>query len=358
VNKVWLLLLLLGCASEGETAEDDVRLDTTSKLARAQYDANVEFANRYRSTCAATSGPRVLVTGFGRFMSIEDNATGRIVSALVPSARYPATKAPKVGEIDPPAPQLSVGTGSLTLPQSGNVNVCAMILPVYWDLAPILIAKEIESFKPDVVIMNGVAGGVQPMWFEMGALNEAQPSDDGSDILRPAPKPGQVNAKLVDEDALGSRALYAPWKEMQAAATEAIRKNADVDEQGVAFSDVLTGARLAGFPRRSNTYLCNNVTYVTNYLLDNPGRSVSLMRATVARAGRPNSVSVRLLGDYSRTVREFIHWPSSLEGKHVDAASQVLRSVVDAAIAGNKAGQSKRGDNGIAATDLNGGDTF
>ena len=50
-----------------------------------------------------------------------------------------------------------------------------MILPVYWDLAAILIAKEMDSFEPAFVMMNGVAGQRQPIWIELGATNEGVP---------------------------------------------------------------------------------------------------------------------------------------------------------------------------------------
>src|SRR5262245_39809627 len=59
--------------------EADVKVDTRDKLARKQYDADVAFVNAYRPRCPQTGGtnPRVLVTGFGRFMTIANNATGR-----------------------------------------------------------------------------------------------------------------------------------------------------------------------------------------------------------------------------------------------------------------------------------------
>jgi pyrrolidone-carboxylate peptidase len=350
-------LALAGCLSAGEVPVDgdDVRVDTSTKIARAQYDANVAFANAYRPKCnAPANGPRVLVTGFGRFMGIRNNATGRIVSALVKSAAYPETVPAPEGQVDPAGPQLSVGTETLQLAKSGAVQVCAMILPVYWDLAPILIAKEVQAFKPDLVLMNGVAGGTQPLWFEMGAINEAQTSEDGSEHIRPIAKPGQSTIKVVDSDSAAFRPLFASWDTMKDAAHAAIAENANVLEDGTAFSKVLTGTRLAEFPRTSNTYLCNNVTYVTNYLLDNPGKRVSLLQASKKVRGTPNDVTVSLSGDFSKVSREFIHWPSELRGKHVDAAARVIASIIDAELDG-KAG---RRDNAKASSDLSGGDTF
>src|SRR5438128_1236280 len=113
---VALLLLLGACAADtgGEpevSGENAVVVDTHDPLAKAQYDANAAFVRSYAAKCApsATSNrPRVLVTGFGRFMSVASNATGHIVNALVPAAAYPETAPPAAGEVDPPAPQTSV----------------------------------------------------------------------------------------------------------------------------------------------------------------------------------------------------------------------------------------------------------
>ncbi len=346
-----------------ESSEDAVRVNTGTKEARAQYDANVAFANAYASRCGApTPGrKRVLLTGFGRFMNIADNATGRIVSAVVPQARYPETSPPRAGEVDPPAPQLSVGRATLHLPKSGDVDVCAMILPVYWDLAAILIAKEVQAFQPSFVLMNGVAGGTQPLWFEMGSINRGAALDDGSGNLRPAPKAGEATAKLVETagaDELG-RPLLASWQAIRAAARDEIEKQGNVRGGGVAFKDVVEGAVFAGFPRESNTYLCNNVTYVTNYLLDHPGKSVTLLRASTRVAGKPSSVSVKLTGDYRKVPREFIHWPSTVVDGHVAPAKEVMLRILDAQIAALGTDDAPvRGDNDLADPSLRGGDTF
>src|SRR5688572_1685622 len=153
--------LAAGCADdEGKSITDDdneVKVDTRSPEARRQYDANVAFASNYRARCSSSGSgggnrPRVLVTGFGRFMTIANNSTGRVISALVPSAPYPETQAPPPGQVDQPEAQLSVGNAVINMgSEVGYVDVCAMILPVYWDMAAILIAKEAEAFKPSFV---------------------------------------------------------------------------------------------------------------------------------------------------------------------------------------------------------------
>jgi pyrrolidone-carboxylate peptidase len=348
--------------AESETGEEAVKVDTTSPEARAQYDANVAFANGYRARCQKKgSGKRVLVTGYGRFMSISNNATGRIVSALVPDARYPETTQPPAGQVDPPGAQLSVGTAVVDLPNAGRADVCGMVLPVYWDLAAILVSKEVEAFDPDLVIMMGVAGGSQPIWIELGAVNKAAPLDDGSDRLRPAVRENEAFAPIVDRAAREDQARgnLMSWARVQAAAEKKAKELAgEVDSRGRRFDDVLPGAKLAGFPRDSNTYLCNNVTYATGYIMDHPGRKVTLLRASSKVRGRPNQVDVTMTADHRATPRAFIHWPSSLSSEQYAPAAKVLSAVIDAQLSAPAAEGPTRGTNDLADPSLRGGGFF
>lgn len=358
-----------GCAAETDStsdevgsSEDSVKVDTSSPAARAQYDANLAFAKGYKPRCAPkTAGrPRVIVTGFGRFMSVENNATGRMVSALSGVA-YPETTAPAAGKVDAPAPQLSVGTTTLDLPNAGKVDVCAMILPVYWDLAAVLIAKEVDAFGPSFVLMNGVAGDRQPTWIELGSVNRAAPLDDGSNQLRPAVGKNQSYAPIVPTatKADGARGLLLSWDHVHAAAAAAITKHAGDMENGERFDAFTPGVEFAGYPRESNTYLCNNVTYVTNYLMAYPGKSVSLMKASVKKAGAANDLSVEIKRDVRDVPRVFMHWSSELAGAHVTAGADVMRAVIDAQLTAKAAGEAPTlGDNARANPDLAGGAFF
>ncbi len=357
--------LLAGCASEtddrsGTDDDNEVKVDTRTAEARRQYDANVAFANAYVPRCRTSDAgrPRVLVTGFGRFMSINDNATGRIVSTLVPTARYPETRAPEPGQVDPPEPQLSVGNTTLDLPGIGEVDVCGMILPVYWDLAAILIAKEMQAIDPTFVLMNGVAGSRQPIWIELGAVNKAARLDDGSNQLRPAVGPNEQYAKLVesagrDEDARGN---LLSWRAVENAARETAERHADDREADVRFGDILSGVKLAGFPRLSNTYLCNNVTYTTGWLMSHPRREIKLLRASPPLPGAINDVRVKLNVDLEKTPRVFVHWPSELADKHHDAGADLMKSIIAAQLSASKAGDLPTvGDNALADPTLAGG---
>lgn len=358
---------LLACASssgppEQATAaetgdEDEVVVKTETPEEWAQYQANLQFALDYKPRCAPKGDrPRVLVSGYGRFMSNRTNATGQIVSRLVPAAAYPHTDPPAPGAVDAPGPQTSVAVGTLDLPRSGQVDVCAMILPVYWDLAAILVLKEIQAFGPDLVLMTGIAGATQPIWLELGSVNRAMGARDGSDLLAPV-EGSPLIPQASKADLL--RGLRMSWKGVKAAAEGAIEaEGAVVDEQGVSFASTLTGAKFAGFPRSGNTYLCNNVAYTVNYLMGYPNRAVRLMKASKPRAGSPNGISLKLTHDHRATPRDFIHWPSSLDGANLDAAARVLSAIIDAQLAESDGGEAPSvGTNDLAEVQAS-GDTF
>jgi len=116
--------------------------------------------------------------------------------------------------------------------------------------------------------------------------------------------------------------------------------------------------KLAGFPRTSNTYLCNNVTYVTGYLMNHPGKEVKLLRASPAVRGKQNDVRVKMTNDFRSTPRVFVHWPSELadagEEKH-EAAADVMRAIIGAQI-GDRL--PTKGDNALADPDLQGATFF
>jgi pyrrolidone-carboxylate peptidase len=346
-------------ADSPRAAEDEVRIDTRSTLARAQYDANVDFVSSYRPTCTREKRAgvkRVLVTGFGRFLSIGDNATGRIVSALS-GLDYPATEAPAEGEIDPPAPQLAVGIQQVAWPLSGTVEICAMILPVVWDVAPILLLRELEAFQPDLVLMNGVAGNRQDLWIELGGVNDATPLEDGSGILTPYDQRDENGHVPILDDAPHTHPNLMSWTWVQEAARAARETETGLDAE---FGSVLTGVSLAGFPRSSNTYLCNNITFVTSYMMDTTNVTEQLLVASEPIEGRANAVQVALSRDYSHVPRAFLHWPSELTfGQRAQNGARVLAALADAQLAAEDSEHAPApGSNDLAAPDLGGGDTF
>lgn len=357
-----LSLLLVACSADvgtddPEENQDAVTVDTSTPAARAQYDANVAFARSYVANCkpVANGHKRAIVTGFGRFLSISENATGRIVSAMVPSAKYPFTTPPSGDAVDPPGPQTSVAMSTLRLPKSGDVDVCAMIVPVYWDLAAILIAKEIDAFGPNVVLMNGVADSEQDLWIELGGINRAMTVADGSDRLVPIATNGRSFVPLVPSASSSDllRGQFMSWKAVQTAAIAKVQQHGSDLEEGRRFDDVLTGAKLAGFPRSGNTYLCNNITYTVNYLMGYTGRSVTLLKASKTVSGKPNSVTTKIARDVRKVPRTFLHWPSTLTGTHIADAADVLKGVLDAQLGTTDA--PSIGTNAMAEIQASGG---
>jgi pyrrolidone-carboxylate peptidase len=235
------------------------------------------------------------------------------------------------------------------------------VLPVYWDLAAILIAKEIEAFAPSFVMMNGVAGDRQPIWVELGSTNRAAQLDDGSNQLRPAISNGEPYARIVEnanrsDDAQGN---VLSWRAVESAARAAIEAHADDVDLEQRFGDLLPDVKLAGYPRASNTYLCNNVTYVTGWLMGHPNKEIRLLRASPAIRGRINEVRVRLSSDYRSAPRVFVHWPSELAEVHHAAGADVMKAIIGAQLSALRAADApSRGDNALADPTLQGGDFF
>ncbi len=342
------LVALCACSSDAtDSSEDDVKVVIDSPLAAKQLKANIDFAKSYKARCRTNgSNPRVLVTGFGRFMSNQKNATGLIVSKLLPKLTYPMTTPPAAGAIDPPGPQLAVALGTITLPKSGNVDVCAIVLPVFWDLAAVLALLEIDAFEPDLVVMNGIAGARQPLWLELGAINKADHAADGSGVLSAADGPVISGASSKEY----GRANLLSWLPVREAMRSAIAAHAADDQGGTRFDAIVEGALLAAFPRASNTYLCNNTTYAVGYVMDHPKKTVTLLQPTDPRYG--SGIRLTSSVDRSWVPRVFVHWPSELDGAHLTAAANVLAAGIDAQLAAlwgyDDLPLPTRGDNAIA----------
>jgi len=356
-------------ASDATDRESEVTVDTTTRAARAQYDANVAFATAYTSRCTAridgdggARAPHVLLTGFGRFGSVVDNATGRIVAEVVPGATYPLTSPPPRGTVDDPGPQLRVATADVTLAGVGSVRICAMILPVYWDLASALIAREIDAWGPDLVLMNGVAGPRQPIWIELGAVNRAARLSDGSNALVPTGG-GRGDVPLVEgapasEMLRGNLLAFVAMRDAARAELAAIAAD-DAREARVPLARVLTGAIRTSYPRATNTYLCNNVTYTTGYLMDQSGPSapaIPLLRASVPVVGRVNEIAASIARDVADVPRGFVHWPSDLGGDDIPRAARVMRAMIAAQLSASD--EATRGDNRDSDDVVRGGPTF
>ena len=276
-------------------------------------------------------------------------------------AVYPDTRPPRAGEVDPPEAQVSVAVATMEVSRVGPVDVFAMILPVHWDLAAALVAREAEALRPSFVMMNGVAGPRQALWLELGAANRASTLLDGSNQLRPFAADGEKLVKIVEgappsED---EQPNLLSWGSVESAANDAIGRHAGEREGGARFGDILQGVERAGFPRASNTYLCNNITYLTGWLMSHPRSDVSLLEASHPEPGARNALNVRIDADLQAVPRVFVHWPSELADKHLDAAADVMRAIIGAQLKALAAGDTPTfGDNRNASGSLRGGGFF
>jgi hypothetical protein len=284
----------------------------------------------------------VLVSGFGRFRTHVANASGLMVSELLPALAYPLTEPPSPGEIDPPGPQLAVEQGVVDLPGVGEVDLLAAILPVFWGLAAYLLLREIEAFAPDVVVMNGVAGPRQKLWLELGALNGAKDQPDGSGILVPSEPMSPVLAGASDPSE--ARSNLASWHAVADAARSTLAEQASIVHAGERLDEVLQGVAFAGYPRKSNSYLCNATTYVVGYALDHPGEPLAVMQSD-----DDDPLAFAMPAGHSSVPRWFMHWPSDLAGDHVTASAAILRAALAAQLRAVADGPApSRGDNALA----------
>jgi hypothetical protein len=114
----WIGTLGVACSQDPDSQEQDVIVSTRTEAEWRQYVTNVEFASAYAPRCVAGTDDarsRVLVTGFGRFLENAENATGRMVSQLVPGLQYPETTRPEDGAVDDPAAQTRVVSARVEL---------------------------------------------------------------------------------------------------------------------------------------------------------------------------------------------------------------------------------------------------
>lgn len=308
-------------------------LDTRAELAQRQYQAGLAFLRAYtpRSASHAESKcPRVLLTGFTRFGNNLDNPTGRIVEQLS-GATYPTSSVPQPNEIDDPAALTSVATRQIVVTGIGEVTLCGMILPVQWDIAPVLVAKEIEAFKPDLVLMNGVAAGRVgiPLRLELGSANCAVAKVDGSAITQPAgPYADTTWGPAIS--LLENGPAVAPGRLSWDAVQRGVERELDrLARAGDPLTQTITGVVRGMFPSRWLTYLCNNLAYTINYLMDNPDVVLRLYQSSAAVGSAVNGVEVGLTADFRDVPRTFVHWPDVPAGEYKSAA-RVALAIIEA----------------------------
>lgn len=225
-----------------------------------------------------------------------------------------------------------------------------MVLPVFWDLSATLVAREIDAFRPSLVLMNGIDGTRQKLVLELGAANQASSSTDGTEKMKPAAEQGSWSAPILASapPSERKRANLLSWNAVRDAASAVVTAKADVHAGDRRFGEVMPGVAFGGFPR--GTFVCNSITWTTGYLMDHPGERIRLLEGSAP--DETSGVEVGLEGDHRGTPRVFMHWPAQLEGEHIAVAAEIAKTVIAAQLAALARGDlPTRGSNADADPD-------
>jgi pyrrolidone-carboxylate peptidase len=150
---------------------------------------------------------------------------------------------------------------------------------VYWDLAGAILIHEMENFRPDMVIMTGRGGTDWTGTFEAGAINHARDlagyESDGRIAERNLP--ATMDAKIIASQDFES-AIAMTWDRQKLADVTGPIANT--------FGFFVASAPAASY---SNTYICNNISYVVLNAL----RGESFYLAGDLIAVNPSSANLR-----------------------------------------------------------------
>jgi hypothetical protein len=292
-----------------------MRFDTRSEPARAEHARYVRYVEGYLPRPAdGASERRVLITGFGPFGEHGENATASLVRRIASDVDAPPERA---GALGPIGTSRAIDT-RIDLAGVGQTSLRGLVLPVAWDVAAAVALAEIDAFRPELVVMMGIARRTQPMVLELGAQNSAAKKPDASGILEPA----EDGAPLVPGTSERVVPLLLHWAEARDAARgEWALRAAERPELG----RVLTGIELGSPTRPSNRYLCN-ATAVTVGIGMGHSAPLRLLEPDVGGGG----VDVPVPDGLREVPRVFVHLPSDLVGPLLDDALAIVLAAVGA----------------------------
>ncbi len=275
----------------------------------------------------------MLITAFGPYDDVRENASSEILARIVPGAVAPSVERCPPGGVDRPEDRTAAATATVNFPGIGRTDVCGVILPSHWDLPAVIALAEIEAFNPEFVVMTGVSKRAREVLLELGAVNQgSSTADDTPAGFRLYPV--WQHSPVIEGTATVQNAhgLLLSWGPVRTAVEEAIRSNAGVIEGTVAFGDFVRGVWFGQYPRAYNQYLCNALAAVVDQAMNHPGQRFTLGRCPSAMEGAypEERITVGLRRDLKTVPRVFFHWPSVLRGRHLDAGAAVLRAMVTA----------------------------
>ncbi|MBL8603502.1 MAG: hypothetical protein JNK72_16375 [Myxococcales bacterium] len=300
------------------------------------------FAMGYRPQCRPELPTgrrrlrRALVTAFGPYADVRDNASSAIVGMLVPGVAQALPLKPGPGVIEAPDARLAVASETVHLQHFGEARLCAMVLPSYWDLPGDLVLREIEAFQPDVVVMTGVSKRAREIILELGTVNESDELDDDSPAgfrLSPGRSlpvldgPGQMQGERLP--------LVLSWSRVRRAMRRAWRAERDALEGPLRFDARVNDVRFGAYPRRLNRYLCNALAHAVNAGLAGQLEESHFARTLAALESPRETLGWPLPRVTPRPSlpRVFVHFPSELAGRHREAAEAMLVALLAAQLA-------------------------
>lgn len=311
---------------------------------RAQYETALRFAREYVPRCRVSGRrPRVLITAFGPYDDVRENASSAILARLVPGAVAPNIERAPAGGVDRPEDRSAAAVETVDFPGIGRTDVCGVLLPSHWDLPAAMALAEIDAFGPELVLMTGVSKRAREVLLELGSVNLGSSTADDTPAgfrLQPAWQHAPVIEGL--DPTQPTHGLLLSWGPVRAAAEEEIRAHAADLEGQVPFATNVRAIWFGHYPRAYNQYLCNDLAFVVDHAMNHPGQRFTLGRAASAMPGQYPSerITVGLQRDLKTVPRVFFHWPSVLRGRHLDAGAAVLRAMITAQLRALRDGTS------------------
>lgn len=304
------------------------------------------YANKSEHCDTTGKGTRILMSGFGLFSSPPKNASGTPynISGLVTRFMADETAFPGTVDTSVAKPMATVaGRDYAThshMPANAEgavvkqremiidkvpVTVCFVLLDVIWDQAAAIILFESTKFKPDRIIMSGLNGGEKKFgMFEAGAVNNATQyggfDAEGKQIKINIPVQNQSGESpvLPPNDPGVQETIAMTWngKELAKAAAPLASNILRGTSSGI-FS-----VRAEAAERRSNDYVCNNVSYV---ILHGIKGAVVNLAGGLLRLGPPDQAPtpgqliewVEISADVGAAVKSagFFHYPDTASDK-------------------------------------------
>lgn len=230
-------------------------------------------------------GASIIITGFGAFPGAPRNATAEMIASIARESNV-AMRRPSLR-----APDFLAGRGAI-----GELCVSLMVLPVLWDAAAALVAKEARATRASLIVMCGIASKMSAITIEGFATSARRMLPDRFGV-RPAFARGVSHAQETTFDVERARA----------AAESAIAR------EGLAIGVVCRGLDA------DNDYVCNATAHVAANLALRGGR-------VLRSGGAPEGVSAPRIA----AAHGFVHWPADIPIERVDAFARVLAAMATA----------------------------